>query len=57
MLLEVAVGFIDGLEQIGKAGCLVHRPKPRKSMTQQLHIALGQQSDGYDPFVRHVAPF
>jgi hypothetical protein len=24
-------------------------------VTQQLHFALGEQSDGYDPFVRHVA--
>jgi hypothetical protein len=25
-------------------------------VTQQLHFALGEQSDGYDPFAGHVFP-
>ena len=51
MFLQLAVGVVDGLEQVGEAGRLVHRPKPRKSMAQQLHFALGEQSNGHDPFV------
>ena len=56
MFLQLAVGVVDGLEQIGEAGRLIHRPKPRKAMTQQLYVALGEQSNGHDPFVRHAFP-
>jgi hypothetical protein len=56
MLLKLAVGFVDSLEQVGETGRFVHRPKPRKPVTQQLHFALGEQSDGYDPFAGHVSP-
>ena len=56
LLLKLAVGIVDGLKQIREAGRLVHWPKPRKPVAQQLHFALGKQSNGHDPFVRQAAP-
>jgi hypothetical protein len=53
-LLQLLVGVIDGLDELGEAGGFVHRPKARKAVTQQLDFALGEQSDGYDSFLGQI---
>ena len=53
-LLELAVGFVDGLDQFGEAGRFIDRPEPREAVPQQFDLALGEQSDGDDAFLRQA---
>ena len=52
--LELAVCFIYRLDQLGEAGRFVDRPEPREAMAQQFYLALGEQSDGDDAFLRQA---
>ncbi len=54
-LLQLVVGFVDGLDQLGEAGRFINRPKPREAMTEQFDLTLGEQSDGNDAFLRQGA--
>jgi hypothetical protein len=52
LLLELAVGFVDRIDQLGEAGRVVHGPESRETVAQQLDFALGKQSDSDDALFR-----
>jgi hypothetical protein len=49
---EFVIRVIDGLKKILEAGGVVDRPEAGKSMSEQLHLTLGEQPDSNDPFLR-----
>ena len=52
--LQLAVRFVDCLDKLGEARSFVDRPEPRETVAKQLHLTLGEQSDGDDPFLRQA---
>ena len=53
-LLQLLVGVIDGLDELGEARRFVYRPEARETLTQQLDFALCQQTYGYDSFLSQI---
>jgi hypothetical protein len=53
-LAQIAVGVVDGLDEVGKARRLLARPQPLKGRAEQLHVSLSQQSDSDDPILRQA---
>jgi hypothetical protein len=49
---ELMIRVINRLKKILEAGRVVDRPEAGKSMPEQLHLTLGEQADGNDPFLR-----
>jgi hypothetical protein len=42
LLAQLTVGIVDCLKEVLEAGSLVDRPKARKTVAEQFHLALGE---------------